>query len=75
MSEEERQNLNEKGCDDRQSDNVEVGNRTIASDNTVQVSHNTSEITDHNLQHRATEDIEVDPNDVMRVEELSHEAL
>lgn len=74
MSEEQRQNLNEKGCDDKQTDNVEVENRTTASDNTIQVSH-TSEITDHNLQQNATEGIEVDPNDVMRVEEISHETL
>lgn len=74
MSEEQRQNLNEKGCDDKQTDNVEVENRTTASDNTIQVSH-TSEITDHNLQHHPTEGIEIDPNDVMRVEEISHETL
>lgn len=69
---EEGPNSNEKGCDDKQTDNLEVANRTTASDNTVR---NSSEITDQNLQHQTSESVEVDPNDVISVEELSHEPL
>lgn len=72
---EERPNSDKKGCDDKQTDNLEVGNRTTASNNTTQIFRNSSEITDQNLQHQTSESIEVDPNDVISVEELSHEPL